>query len=400
MPPSAPRPCPPAALSPEAELILLAAAGPEADARIRAATRRVTRWDHLIRSSLEEGAQPVLARRLLALCAELVPPEHAAALRRLRDTLEMRAGYVERRLADAVAALADAGISVLLLKGAALARTVYPAFRDRPMSDLDLLVRPGDAPRARSVLLGAGWAPQFAGSCDELYGAMHHLPPLADTRIPAMRVRLELHTHLLPPISDPFALHPDELWAAAVPARGLPGEARVPSLHHRLLHCCIHFAWSHALEKAAWRTFRDAGVICSTGEVRWGEFVEMAVRSRAGSCCYWTLRLARAHGLADVPDSVLRALRPPGARPVLELLARHYLREATGTDRLCPSLRIRRRIWEAAIRPRASGHGALRPWDVDELPWGRLDQPPAGDDAPSGLSFHAWRRYFRAILPA
>lgn len=62
-----------------------------------------------------------------------------------------------RRGTEAVARLGEAGIPVLACKGLALAFTCYDSPGHRPMSDVDLLVPRGDAPRAIATLEAAGW---------------------------------------------------------------------------------------------------------------------------------------------------------------------------------------------------------------------------------------------------
>ena len=53
---------------------------------------------------------------------------------------------------------AQAGIDCLALKGAALAGTLYPDPATRPMSDLDLLLRPQHLRRALTLLRQAGYS--------------------------------------------------------------------------------------------------------------------------------------------------------------------------------------------------------------------------------------------------
>jgi len=60
-------------------------------------------------------------------------------------------------LARALRALNQADVPVMVLKGAALAQTVYPRLSQRPMGDADLLVRPEDRDRARGALEAAGY---------------------------------------------------------------------------------------------------------------------------------------------------------------------------------------------------------------------------------------------------
>jgi hypothetical protein len=63
----------------------------------------------------------------------------------------------EPRAADALAALHAAGIETMVLKGIALAVMHYSDPGDRPMDDIDVLVRPEEANRALALLAAEGW---------------------------------------------------------------------------------------------------------------------------------------------------------------------------------------------------------------------------------------------------
>ncbi len=71
----------------------------------------------------------------------------------------MGALLAEEIVGDVARRLALSGIDVMPLKGALLHKLVYSDPADRPLSDVDILVRPKDALRARDVLVGAGYAP-------------------------------------------------------------------------------------------------------------------------------------------------------------------------------------------------------------------------------------------------
>jgi hypothetical protein len=362
-------------LSLEARLLLCTAGGPGADAAVRALLARGGEdidWTRLLQLSITEGTQPAVGRRIRAAGGESVPPEAAAALRGIERAAEVRAAYLRRRLLDALEVLAPARIPVLLLKGAALACTTYGSFAERPMGDLDVLVEPARTEEAWSLLCAAGWSRRYDPEFDGWYAGMHHLPPLADTRMPSLGVTLELHTELFPPGHSPFALEAKELWREARPVAGLPGECFAPSPMHRLLHCCLHFTWSHMLKLSAWRAFRDVAALCAEGSFDWEELVAAAREVRGATCCYWTLRLARMLAQVPVPEGVLAALRPAGPDAVLHLLERHFTREAIASEAWSPPPWLHRLLWEAAVRPRSGGHGRRRPWQNDDLPWHRL----------------------------
>ncbi|HEX7941893.1 MAG TPA: nucleotidyltransferase family protein, partial [Gemmatimonadaceae bacterium] len=143
-------------LSSEAQLLLLAAGGARNDARIRELVAGEIDWAKLGWIASRERAAPVLWERLHAVPGIRLP-EDAAPLRKLAMVSDFRMRHLETRLDDSLAALEGAKVDALLLKGAALAVLVYGSFSRRPMSDVDILVRRGEASRALPALLAAGW---------------------------------------------------------------------------------------------------------------------------------------------------------------------------------------------------------------------------------------------------
>ena len=323
-------------LSPEAELLLLTsgstAVGGGRDAtapstpggrRIRELLRGELDWEKLGWLAERERAAPVLWGQLQSIesMSGDLPPQ-AAHLQRLAMVSEFRMMHLEQRLAESLAALSHAGIEVMLLKGAALALTVYGSFVRRPMVDVDMLVHEGEAERARDVLVEAGWVSSEVEELDGFYSGHHHLPALVDGR--GLEVQLEIHTGLFFE-GNPFNFPVADLWRRAVPVTVRGRRAYVPSTQDQLLHLCLHFAWSHMMNTGAWRTFRDLRALMDAGDVQWDEFVALARQSRGASCCYWTLRLARDLVGVEVPDRVLEQLRPPLPSSTLERVERHFV---------------------------------------------------------------------------
>ena len=314
-------------------------------------------------------------------------------LRQLATSSVIRMLRLEQLLHQTLDGLTARNMDVLLLKGAGLGFTVYPSFADRAMGDLDLLIRPTDAQRAWSWLQEAGWSwpPEWNA---ERYTGHQHLPPLVN----AEGFRIEIHGQLLAD-GHPFRLTDDDLWARARRVTRGDRTVLVPDVLHQLWHTCVHFAWSHEMLWGAWRALRDTAVISDRG-VDWGSFVRLAQDTRAGSCCYWTLRLSRRLVTAPVPDDVLAALRPPRSEFVLEKLERHFVSNLFATEARCPSVWLTRRLWEAGIQPADSGHAASRPWAVAER-WeaGGTQPAPARARAPwNGVRrLGAWWAYFNRL---
>jgi hypothetical protein len=354
------------ALPPEAQLLFRLISAAPGDPEVRALLAGPIDWQRLALLAHREQAYTVLPARLKSY-GDAVPAEQAAAFARLAIVAEFHLAHLQTRLEQSVATLAEAGIEVVLLKGAGLAYTAYRSFLERPMSDVDLLVRPAQALEAQRLLGTIGWTWDGGTDAAAFYAHHHHLPPMHDPR--AGGANLELHTALF--ISGhPLLLTSEAIWSAAreVSPRGARGaRVLVPHPHHQLLHACLHFAWGHMMHSGAWRTFRDVDALVATGEIDWDAFVQLAQASRGASCCYWTFDLARAlGGVSTVPDEVLVRLRPPLSRLVRERLRRHLGLTAVGAPTNSPSVKIDRFVWEAAIMPHHHGHGPVRPWAQEE----------------------------------
>lgn len=349
----------PQPLSPEIRLLLHALREPADDEALPELLDGTIDWPTAVTLAERERALPALWNRLEGLPEQYLPAPIATRVRQLAFVSQFRMGLLQRRLDETLHVLADAGIEVILLKGAGLATTVYPSFQDRPMEDLDLMVKRDRAGEAWALVRGIGWHWDHNERLDTFYADHHHYPPLDDER--GTGAGLELHTHLFPE-GHPFTLPVSTLWDRAEQVPGRPDGVFVLSRHHQILHLCLHFAWSHKLSDGFWRTFRDLDALCRTGAIDWAEFSRLATWTRAASCCYWTLRLAKRMAGLDVPDDLLDELRPPGTESLHRLLERHYMANLNRELTTCPSVRLLSTAWEMGIRPRWSGHGTSRPW--------------------------------------
>lgn len=340
----------------------------QADDTDLAAALRGVDWETLIALAGRERAGADLYRRVRQLPASAVPPAALEALRRLAMVSDFEMLQAEQCLFEVLQTAEVVDARVMLLKGAAIAHSLYGGdLRRRPMSDIDLLVDASRAEALQRALMAGPWRREGEADKDAVYLEHHHLPPLRDAR--GSSVIIELHTALFPP-GSPFPLTPERLWEAAVPLASV-GSRRVPirggwvpARSHQLVHTCLHFAWSHAMKFGAWRAFRDVAAIATAG-VDWDAVVRLARETRASTSCYWTFRLASAAAQVDIPAEVCRALRPPRPEGYLRGLERHYLLNLFPTSQVCPSVRLDRTLWDLGILPSWSGHGMARPWDHD-----------------------------------
>lgn len=347
-------------LPPEARLLFAATREPAWDASdVRRQVSPGLNWAGVRALATQERLLTVLWPRLREAGVE-VPEPHGQGFHMQSSVAEFQLGFAELVLRQIAAEARRLEVDLLLLKGAALALTVYGAFRDRPMGDLDVLVRPDEARRLWDRLREDGWGLEYE-SGEDFYREHHHLPPLV--RGGGSGVVLEIHRTLLPP-RGPFPDEADGSWEHARRLELDEGSVWVMAPEDQLIHLAIHFAWSHGMVRGLARTVRDVAAVCAGTPPDWDVFVRRAREHRGGTCAYWTLRLARNLGDAAVPAQVLESLAPSRPRWVLDRLERAYVE--AGLFRSCPSRRLLRGLWSLGVAPGASGHGDRRPWEADD----------------------------------
>ncbi|MGH7717713.1 MAG: nucleotidyltransferase domain-containing protein [Gemmatimonadaceae bacterium] len=196
----------------------------------------------------------------------------------------------------ALEALGAAGISVMVVKGAALAETVYDHPAQRHCHDIDLFVARDDLDRAVCALRKAGFT-QAPLSPD--YGPfdvkMDHPSGLP----------LELHGRLF---GLPFYKLPaSEAWARSRATVIAGVVTRTLSPEHALVHVCGHASYSVSRQWLRWVC--DAWYIIEREpELDWHQMLETARRARLVVPLFVTLRyLSEAFG-ARIPGAFLRRL--------------------------------------------------------------------------------------------
>lgn len=361
-------------LSPEARLLLLSAGGRSNDAAIVEALRGPIDWRKVSWLAEWERATGVAWRRLQAVAPGGVPAEVALTWERLAMVADFHALYLQERFQETVSALVDAGVEVILLKGAALTCSAYSGFTERPMGDVDILVDPAQAQLAWDVATSKGWSWDRSSYPEVSYREHHHLPPLSDTR--RVGAKLELHT-ALSVFGHPFALGFESVRRSSHAVKVADRDVYVMDDNHQVVHLGVHLAWSHMLSFGAWRTFRDLDAVIGAGRVDWDVVAQAARTHGASSCCYWTLRLARSLSGVDVPPVALDLLEAPTPRVVRSVVERHLATQLFATERICPSESVRRLLWSVAIRPGRLRLGEGRPWDIDAV-----TAPSAGQHVP------------------
>jgi hypothetical protein len=262
----------------------------------------------LLRVAGEQGLDVLLAARAETLTTW--PVEIRAALATtLRDACVVEA-VREREIVRLLGGLHEAGVHPLLVKGTALAYSLYDAAHLRPRVDSDLLMAAEEVERATMTLEGMGYS-RTAQNVGQLVSHQ-----IALVRLDAHGVwhAVDLHWRLANPHVFANLLPVSELAASAVPLPALGPYARTPDGPHALLVAAMHLAAHHAHHvRLIW--LYDLHLLCS--RMSGDSLRQMAAMARdrgLASVCARGLHLARRWFDTPVPAGVLAELDAVDAR--------------------------------------------------------------------------------------
>ncbi len=246
----------------------------------------------------------LLATLYPALHEAGLPPEWVDSLREEVRTLRFRSAGLLLELGQVARALERAGAGPVVLKGPALAVTVYGR-RDRFFSDLDVLIDGATRETAYRTLreLGYDFAPTDR---HELYYDRYHFHRI----LHKPGVILELHWDLARG-GDFYGVDLARLRGRTSVVQADGGELRVPSGLDQLLHAAVQFLQDGFFDL---RRVVDAALILEAGGVPARELAETARQARLQHAVWLLLRLTELIAGVGAPEGLGDALRPGPVR--------------------------------------------------------------------------------------
>jgi len=236
---------------------------------VRELSENTVEWDELLAEAQMSGVSSLLYYILETAGVDgLLPRQVMSELQVACYSVAARNIHYYRELSTILSSFQRLGIQVVILKGAALAKTLYPDMSLRPFVDIDLLIRDQDLDKAERELQFLGYSMSF------LKGEFHqgyvrrfdkHFLYSKDGLI---AVNIEIHTSLLPFICMQ-RLEADGFWARGVVFPIFENGGLVLSPEDMLLHLCIHI-FNHNISTRLLWLYDVALMILKHGEsINW-----------------------------------------------------------------------------------------------------------------------------------
>lgn len=253
--------------------LLRAGASPDSPAASPPPELAPAQWAQFLTLARKHGLSALLYHAIQTLHRTDVPQDILTALHEtvLRTNLAQLLAYDE--LGALLDAFSAANIPVIVLKGAALALTLYPDPALRPFGDLDLLVHEANLPRASEILLQRQYqavVEMSAGTDSALWGQQTFVRP------GARPARVELHWHLF--VLSYYRRRARLAWfwerRAPFSVQGRTAYMFDPSA--QLLHLSSHTALHHSDTRLIWLYDLALLVAQQGAQLDWGKTIETA----------------------------------------------------------------------------------------------------------------------------
>lgn len=308
-------------------------------------------------------------------------PEHwNAFLAEQRRQTGLRHELIARQLARVDARARAAGVPLVPLKGSALCRAGVYGAGERPMGDIDLLVRPIDAPAAMQVLRDCGYVESFRTGRHVSFEPQSPGRETGYGENVGNPLLLELHAR----IAERLPVAETDVTAALFPAGAQPGLNDYPSPAALMLHLLLHAAGN--IRARALRQIQLHDIALLSRRLGGAEWHALLAGATAAHGLWWALpplELTERYYPGTIPPKVRAAVRNGCPRLLTRATQRHSLVDVSWSQiriRAFPGIEWARSPAEAArfvlsrVWPRGEALAALRrtaatkTW-ARQIPW-------------------------------
>ena len=288
---------------PEVDLMLCCArtcSTPQMRVRIKEIATQGVDWQAFLQLATSHGVRPLVYQSLHSTCWEALPEAARQELSHFYSANSAKNRFLAGELLHILQLFEAEHILAVPFKGPALAAVLYGDLALREFTDLDILIREPDIPKAREILSNQGYRSNLASTVitpdvnvDELHSA-------------STGISLELHWQFSPRrfVSSMEAEH---VWNGIKPCVILGRQVWSFSSQDMFLFLTVH-GGKHSWSALKWLCDL-AEFIRSNPELDWPHLFNRAEALGAVRTCRLGIYLAAELLQAEVPSSIVCAVR-------------------------------------------------------------------------------------------
>jgi putative nucleotidyltransferase-like protein len=245
------------------------------------------------------------------------PPGWQSFLEEQREQSLLRDAVIGALLQRLDAATRDAQIGCVALKGAALRALEVYAPGERPMGDIDLLVREADLPATAAMMDRLGYRGTKVPDREIIYEPRRKSPPKGFGEHVENALKVEVHTS----VAEPLPVRKVDITARLLPMRPRCGLNAYPSLTALLLHLLLRTASNMRAHTLRQIQLHDIAMLTRRlAEADWEALLGGSSAAGERWWMYPPLALTARYFACNIPPQVLRELRV-ACPPILRALS-------------------------------------------------------------------------------
>ena len=303
----------------EDRLLLLccrAKIGQEAKNIIIEAKKKGINWNSFMEKARENGVSAIVSLKLNEV-KNLFPDIPSLISEELGKDYYLNAAknaLIFEELRKVLKAFRESGLPAIVLKGAALASTVYENLALRPMTDVDLLVRKEDLLLADERLKLLGYMPSDR-SANDMNFSSSYLTSLdyrnSSQNSPSFHIHWHFVNSTIPNESYIHHVKMENIWRDAEKADIADVETSVMASHHLIIHLSEHaLRVSHSANKLCFFCDVNEAVHFYGSKLDWNKLVDESFKFRLSRMVYLSLYFTSQFLGTGIPEDVLLKLKP------------------------------------------------------------------------------------------
>ncbi|MCB8988908.1 MAG: nucleotidyltransferase family protein, partial [Ardenticatenaceae bacterium] len=302
-------------------------------------------WEAALWVVYWQNALPWLADRVAEAGIKL-PEAVNGRLQTINAASRERTKLMLDACVEILAAFRKAGIETILLKGAVLAPLIYPDPYERPLADLDLLIRPQDVAASREIMLNQlGYRYYSRSAEDEVYLRGERK---ANIWAPDNVHPVEVHFTLREEYAGIGYELAEVMWRESEERPYWQNStARIPNPAALLLHVCAHTTSDWIIQRGRLMHIDDIRQLCAAMQPEdWQKFSQHVQPANA-RFIYPAFAFVSKYADLEIPAETLNSLREDCPQTLLDWLAQTDLgaaSESNPTSRSGIGLDIARRL--------------------------------------------------------